>query len=230
MAYYVLNDNKCLFEGMTKEQIIAAITQAVETHEIHDVDTGFVTTLKEGNKNNALSFWVGTTAEYNAIDPKVENCFYILTDDTELEDLEAAIRNVSNVLKGEVIVDASSSPMDFTGDGTQLDIPLTSEHDIWDFTLVQVVTENNDCVVCNVAPIRNSSTQPPVGATIAGVSTKLVAFNMDGTDPKILQLNIAILISDGYVRFNESTQFPINDPSGTLTAAGIKIKKIVGVI
>jgi hypothetical protein len=73
---------------MTKEQIITAIEQAVSSGEIKDVDTGFVTTLKEQNKNTGLKFWVGTSAEYNAIAEKEQNCFYILTDDTTGADIK----------------------------------------------------------------------------------------------------------------------------------------------
>lgn len=90
-TYNVISNDNCLFESMTKEQILAAITQAVETHEIGDVDTGFVTTIKERNREKALKFWIGTTAEYNAIETKDNDCFYILTDDTELEDIESEL-------------------------------------------------------------------------------------------------------------------------------------------
>jgi hypothetical protein len=79
---------------MTKEQILAAIEQAVSTGEIKDVDTGFVTKIKEQNANAALSFWVGTSAQYNAIAEKVENCFYIITDETAEEDINKAIEQI----------------------------------------------------------------------------------------------------------------------------------------
>ena len=85
--FYVLCDKNCKYESMTKEQILTAIEQAVNDGKITNVDTGFVTSLKEKNANKALTFWVGTTAEYNAILTKVENCFYILTDDTMAEDI-----------------------------------------------------------------------------------------------------------------------------------------------
>lgn len=90
-TYYVLCEDNCRFESMTKEQILAAITQAVEDHEIADVDTGFVTTVKEINGNTGLKFWVGTQAQYNALDPKPVNTFCIITDDTTMQDLTAMI-------------------------------------------------------------------------------------------------------------------------------------------
>lgn len=98
--YYVIGFGNNLIESMTKEQILAAITQAVESHSIADVDTGFVTTLKEQNSNTGLKFWVGTTAQYNAIEQKDENCFYVLTDDTELDDFAEAIQRLDTTVSG----------------------------------------------------------------------------------------------------------------------------------
>lgn len=98
--YYVLCNDNCRFESMTKEQILTAIDQAVSTGEIQDVDTGFVTAIKEMNKNAALSFWVGSQAEYNALSEITENCFYIITDDSTDTDLNTAFEE----LKQEVDV------------------------------------------------------------------------------------------------------------------------------
>ena len=43
--YYVLSENNCKFESFTKEQILSAIQQAVNSGEIKNVDTGFVTKI-----------------------------------------------------------------------------------------------------------------------------------------------------------------------------------------
>jgi len=233
MGFYVVSDDKCFYEGMTKEQILAAITQAIETHEIHDVDTGFVTTLKEANKNSPMSFWVGTTAEYNAIAEKLEDCVYLLTDDTELEDLEALIKRSMNVLKGEVIIDKSSDPIAFSGN-TTLTIPLTGEHEIWDFTLVEVITFYDDHVLCTVKPIKNSQ-QEIVGATIAGTAPVFHLFN-DATNPIFVLNNVLISFykftsgTATQITGNISTRYPIHDTSGSYSAQGLGIKKIVGVM
>lgn len=93
MAYYVIGEGNNFYEGMTKEQILAAITQAVESHTISDVDTGFVTTVKEQNRNTPLALWVGTEAEYNAIQDKDYNTLYIKTDDSTLEAIEEALQS-----------------------------------------------------------------------------------------------------------------------------------------
>ena len=81
--YYCICDANCRFETMTKEQILAAIAEAAAGGLVFDTDAAFITKVKENNSGSALSFWLGTQAEYNAIVTKGEKdpqCFYILTD------------------------------------------------------------------------------------------------------------------------------------------------------
>lgn len=84
---YVICDQNCKFEGMTKEQILTAIMQAVEGGEIKDVDAGFITTIKTIN-GTPLKFFVGEQAEYNALTAEErKNLFAIITNDTTKEGL-----------------------------------------------------------------------------------------------------------------------------------------------
>jgi hypothetical protein len=79
---YALCDLNCKFETMTKEQIIAAIAEATGT-TINDVDTAFITMLKEQNNGASIRFWVGTQADYNELvaSGRVENDVLYLTAD-----------------------------------------------------------------------------------------------------------------------------------------------------
>ena len=88
---YVRGDNNGNYAGMTKEEILAAITQAISGGTIGDIDTGFVTKIKEQNRGQGLMFWVGTTAEYEALAEKPNNVLYIKTDDTSAADINNAI-------------------------------------------------------------------------------------------------------------------------------------------
>lgn len=115
--YYVLCESNCKFESMTKEQILTAIQQAVTTGEIKDVDTGFITTIKDQNRGNALTFWVGTTAEYNAIEEKAEDCFYILTDDTKDADTAAAIEELRTEIENIIPLIGKQAPYYVTFSG-----------------------------------------------------------------------------------------------------------------
>ncbi len=94
MAFYVICDDDSKHESMTKEQILAAITQAIATGNIGDIDTGFVTKIKEKNGNGSVTLWTGTQAEYNAIASKEANCLYIITDDTTEAELNALVAKI----------------------------------------------------------------------------------------------------------------------------------------
>lgn len=81
-------------DGMTKEEVITAIQQIIETGEVHDLDTGFVTTLKEIAHGLGFRVWLGTTAEFNALQAGgllEANVLYIRTDDTSAQDIRSAI-------------------------------------------------------------------------------------------------------------------------------------------
>lgn len=97
---YVFCDANCRHEGMTKEQILTAITQAVENGVIGDVDTGFVTTLKTVN-GTYLKFYYGTKADFDALpaDQK-ENVFAIFSNDTIGEDMKSSIEELQETVKG----------------------------------------------------------------------------------------------------------------------------------
>ena len=143
--WYVRCQMGCLAESMTKEQILTAISQAVETGKVKDVDTGFVTRLVEQNKGVALYFWVGTQAEYNAIETKADDCFYIITDDTIKEDIEAAIAELTKSVEaienkvGKVLYTSNAYANE--GDTIEFD---ASKHSLFAITLKMTV---GSCVV-----------------------------------------------------------------------------------
>lgn len=92
--YYVFCEDNCRFEGLTKEQIIAAIAEATGNTP-QDVDAAFITKIKEQNANKPIKIWVGTQAEFNAITEKDTDTIYYY-DDTAVADLTAAIENIIN--------------------------------------------------------------------------------------------------------------------------------------
>ena len=83
-------------EGMTKEQIITAIEQIIRTGEVEDLDTGFVTTLKEINHGVGFRVWIGSSAEYEQIDPKENNVLYIRRDDPTAETINQLVENTAD--------------------------------------------------------------------------------------------------------------------------------------
>jgi hypothetical protein len=97
--YYCFCGSNCKYETMTKEQILAAIAQAVETGSVGDCDTGFITRVKETNAGGYVTFWVGTRAQYNALQSRALNCMYVITDDTTDEDLRALVETTQADMK-----------------------------------------------------------------------------------------------------------------------------------
>lgn len=92
--YYVISKDNCQFEGLTKEQVFAAIAEATGNTPTK-VDEAFITKIKEQNKNTNLKIWVGTAAEFNALTEKDADTLYVYPD-TTLEDVEDTLQKVIN--------------------------------------------------------------------------------------------------------------------------------------
>lgn len=78
-------------ETMTTEQILAAIERAITTGEVTDDFKAFIEMIKEQNKGVGLKFWLGTTAEFKALSETEADTVYLLTDNTNIYDLDAAL-------------------------------------------------------------------------------------------------------------------------------------------
>lgn len=90
--YYVLTDDDCKYEAMTKEQTITAIEQAVENGVVSDPDGAVISKIKEIRADGIAQIWLGTEAQFNALSPApsvgytfvrvgANGIMYICTDD-----------------------------------------------------------------------------------------------------------------------------------------------------
>ena len=79
--FYVICDDDCRIEGMSKEQIFAAIAE-VTGKTPTEIDAAFITKIKERNTGKEVSLWIGTEAEFNAITPAVETTAVIARVDS----------------------------------------------------------------------------------------------------------------------------------------------------
>lgn len=93
---FVLDELGNNYLGMTKEQVISAIQQYLTTGEIKDVDSGFITKIQEMHKKGNIKFWIGTQAEYQALDHTEENTLYMFSDDPTINDIENAINELAD--------------------------------------------------------------------------------------------------------------------------------------
>lgn len=106
--FYCYCDSNCRYETMTKEQILAAIAQAAETGLVIDPDAGFISKVKEKNRGEYVTFWVGTRAQYNRLESVDKNCVYIIADDTSAADLNAALAQMQQTCENAEAVAAEA--------------------------------------------------------------------------------------------------------------------------
>lgn len=119
---YVICDQNCKFVGMTKEQILTAIMQAVESGTITNVDAGFITTLKTIN-NHSIKFFYGEQAEYDALtEDQKKNVFAIITNDPTKESLTNAL---DAIISGRLSVHSATFAQYAYSDGEGNEIKKT---------------------------------------------------------------------------------------------------------
>ena len=94
--YYCFCGSNCKYETMTKEQILNAIANATGGGVDFDAETPFVTSIKEINAGQALSFWVGTQAQYNGLATRNPNCLYIITDERTKDEMDKLLREIES--------------------------------------------------------------------------------------------------------------------------------------
>lgn len=93
---YLVDDNKNLVEGLSKEDIYTLLASAIKDKTLPDYDTdeAFITKLKDPVDGTTHKVAFVTQAKYNELASNgslISNCLYYITDDTTAEDLETAI-------------------------------------------------------------------------------------------------------------------------------------------
>lgn len=101
IKYFVFDDNKCVAESMTKEQIYNAIAEATGATP-RSVDDAFISTILETNHNRSLHIWKGSQAEFNALESHDTNTLYIINDDTTLADLQSTMDELESAINSIV--------------------------------------------------------------------------------------------------------------------------------
>lgn len=93
--FYVLCDDNCRHESMTKEQILSAIQSAIENGSVQGTNAVAFSKFKEICSGATKQIWVGTEAQFNALEIPPETTvsavrigndgvLYLCTDDSTL--------------------------------------------------------------------------------------------------------------------------------------------------
>lgn len=97
---YGFCERNCRYLVYTREQVLALLEQAIADGSLKNIDfeAAAVTKIADSNGGTDVSFWTGTEAEFNALDPAPEvsrfiprrgkdGKIYICIDDTGLSNL-----------------------------------------------------------------------------------------------------------------------------------------------
>lgn len=212
--YYVLAEGNNLFEGMTKEQIIAAIAEATGTTPT-SVDAAFITKIKEQNKNQAIKFWIGTTAEYNALEEYEPNCFYIFSDSDEMNDIIEAAENAAEAKITEAI---PRNSILYENDNPPERMTDLTINDIGNYKVIVVLTGYSTSVLCYVEAQTN-------GYSISGVGT-----SPNITDSVVVSHIKLYCYADGTVTSDLSCVVQQENNAVSILDDYVKVKKIIGLI
>lgn len=107
-----------LFNQVTLEQEVAkgaaktaaeAAASASETAKL--AEDNAIARLKEKNSGTYITFWVGTKAQYEALESTEANCVYIISDDTSTDDLLAQIAALT---QDTTALKAATTPVDIS--------------------------------------------------------------------------------------------------------------------
>lgn len=107
--YYVIGEDNCRFPSLTREQIYEAIAGATGNVP-QNVDDAFITRLKEQNSQKPLKIWIGTQAEFNALDEKDLDTLYYYDDN----DYEELLAKITNILNGTTPVETAENSVNVT--------------------------------------------------------------------------------------------------------------------
>lgn len=105
-TYYVICEDNCRFEGMTKEEIFDAIADATGNTPT-PVDEAFITKIKEQNANHSIKIWKGTQAQYNALSETDSDTIYFIGTNAVksvdgIEDDITAIESDIETIEGKI--------------------------------------------------------------------------------------------------------------------------------
>lgn len=145
---YALDAGGNKIATLTTAQILEAIAEAIETGQVPSELKAFIDAIQEQNKGNSLKFWLGTQAEFLALESTSDDIIYFINDSTNLRDLSNALAQLEEKLEsGDFVVekannatnaDTAKQAIEFAGrwiyNGTGLSIDVNGETAVYDWS------------------------------------------------------------------------------------------------
>lgn len=118
---YAIDEGGNRIPTLSGEKIIEAIQTAIATGEIPDELQTFIDTIKEQNKGAGLKFWLGTQAEFLALESTSEDVIYFINDSANLRDVANALDELKKALQdGSFVVKKATAADEATNVKTNI--------------------------------------------------------------------------------------------------------------
>lgn len=125
---YAICENNCKYPTYTREQFLAILEQAIANGTLEGINENLPTVQKVANirNNDALQFWSGTEAQFNALNMSADDYasvifrvgndgkIYICTDDTILEVYKNELRESIKSVLVETTISTWAETMTFS--------------------------------------------------------------------------------------------------------------------
>ena len=105
-------DDNCKFLVYTREEVLSLLQQAINDGSLQNIDPEYAAIKKivDSNGGDNITFWTGTEAEFNALDPKPaisyfiprrgsDGTIYICLDDSHINSLPTTEMTAERVLE-----------------------------------------------------------------------------------------------------------------------------------
>lgn len=109
---YALDAGGNKIATLTTAQILEAIAEAIETGQVPSELKAFIDAIKEQNKGKGLKFWIGTQAEFLALESTSDDIIYFINDSTNLLELSNALEQLEEQLQSGAFVVKKSEEAD----------------------------------------------------------------------------------------------------------------------
>lgn len=76
---YGICDNNCRYPVYTRDEVLSLLQQAINDGSLRNIDADYAAIKKIVDQNGGkdVAFWIGTEAQFNALDPKPATSHFI---------------------------------------------------------------------------------------------------------------------------------------------------------
>lgn len=245
---WLFDDNKNKVEGLSKEEIYAVLAQAIEDGDLEHIDTSsaFVSKLKSVLTGETHSIEFVTEAQYNTMKQAGtldSNTYYYITDDSTLEDIEAALESLETDIEniqGNLEEDSPSQFGDYTVSKKKLlwsgNVSISSITPVEICSLSEALSPNAKAVEFICSSNANGDYSIKVPLTNTGGSSKYVidyGFYPNVTTPYITYTKLYLSYSSNVNKFYgycERGEYYINTQTSDNIASTMNVTKIYEII